>query len=271
MSTPRLIRRYIHQLPPQSIFVTRDLLAYGDRKSVDWITCFLVAKKYIVRLARGVFIRNDVGLKIPSIEEIVEAKARAFGKRIIPTLNALAVERGLKKPVKIDRRRKAKPDDEGVAQFSVIGCKGNFWTFHGHVTLKSIAPRKFFLHQEKVGRTILAMWHVTDDAQFCQKQLERREKFSRQDKKRIKEFAAWAPAWLQKYLYSEPPRSDISAPWSIFPLKNRRPEATKTTGPKVKESSIPYIVSEANPNSKIINIFRAEEWSRHSRAPAFRY
>ncbi len=239
MSTVFHVRRFIADLPPQTIFVTRELLTFGDRKSIDWLTCILVRRETILRLARGVFVRNDVGMELPSLLQIAEAKARAFGKLIIPTLENLAKKRDLKKPSKVDRRVKEIPDYAGVAQFSVIGCKGNFHTEHGRVTFKSIAPRKFFLHQEKVGKTILAMWHATERAEYCSVRLQNYEQFNREEKKRVKELSAWAPSWLHFYLYPREARADIHAPWSIFPMLNKRP-TEENPSPFVQESGAFY-------------------------------
>lgn len=239
MSTIRLVRRYIFALPPAQVFVTRELLAYGERADIDWLMSYMVAKKMILRLARGVFVRNDEGLTLPSLEKIVEAKARAFGKLLIPSAEKLTDERGLEKPHKPDGRMRPNAASPAIAEFSTIGCKGNFWTHYGRVEFKSIAPRKFFIAQEKVGKCILAMWHAGDDALYCPDALQRREKFTRIDKKRVKELAAWSPTWLQFYLHADPPDASIHAPWSLLPPLNKYPEPT-SDDPKVKESSTIY-------------------------------
>lgn len=254
MSTACQIRRFIADLPPQTIFVTRELLTFGSRRRVDWVTSHLVANEIIIRLARGVFVRNDKGMEIPPVNEIVEAKARAFGKLIIPTLADLAAARGLEKPKKADKRKKEIPDYEGVAQFSVIGCKGNFMTEHGRVTFRTVAPRKFFLHQEKVGKTLLAMWHISEDAKSCFVDIQKLEGFSRQEKKRVKELSAWVPSWLQYYLRPEFPRADIQAPWSIFPMMNERPEEGDPR-PFVQESSVHYLPFSVNLSQRFLVAF----------------
>lgn len=245
MSTFCLIRRFINDLPPRRIFVTRELLAYGDRKSIDWLMCWMVREKELVRLARGVFIKHVDGMEMPSLQEIVEAKARAFAKLIIPTMENLAHKYRLIKPAKSDRRKKDIPDYEGIAQFSVIGCRGNFWTVHGRVRFEPIAPRKFFLQQEeKVGETILALWHATEEGNLTYDDFQRRQRFNRLERKRLMELSAWAPSWLQYYLYPEPPRADIHAQWSIFPMLKHPPNG-KPIAPLVVEESSKYILKTA--------------------------
>lgn len=216
MSTFSYVRRFINQLPPRRIFVTRELLTYGSRKNIDWITSFLVATDEIVRLARGVFVKFEIGMVLPSIQEIAEAKARAFGKKIIPTMANHAEKYGLSQPYKFDARRKQIPDEDGVAQYSVVGCKSDFNTIHGRVKFKNIAPRKFFLNEEKVGKLLLALWHATDRAVFCYEGFQQKYYLNRIEKLRLRRLSAWAPAWLQYYLFPNPPRADIHAPSSIW-------------------------------------------------------
>lgn len=257
MSTYCHVRRFINKLPPGRIFVTRELLTYGTRKSIDWLTWSMVAEEELVRLARGVFIKYEEGMKMPTMQEIAEAKARAFGKLIIPTMESLAKKHGLSKPKTVDRRKKEFADDEGGAQFAVVGCKGDFKTIHGKVKFKSLAPRKFFLHQEKVGKTILAMWHASKIATYSKKNFQEKQKLSRAEKKRMMEFSAWAPSWLHYYLHPVPPRGDIHAPWSLFPLMNKPPEGKPVT-PVVREAASKYGFKTAVKKNKIRNFNDAD-------------
>lgn len=74
------VRRQIRRIPSDIIFTTRQLLNYSTRAIVDKTLSNLVKSGHIVRLARGVFIRD--GSNIPSLYQIAYAKARAFGKEI---------------------------------------------------------------------------------------------------------------------------------------------------------------------------------------------
>lgn len=257
MSTYCHVRRFINKLPPRRIFVTRELLTYGTRKSIDWLTWSMVAEEELVRLARGVFVKYEEGMKMPSMQEIAEAKARAFGKLIIPTMKSLAKKHGLKKPKTVDRRKREIADNEEVAQFSVVGCKGDFKTIHGKVKFNSLAPRKFFLYQEKVGKTILAMWHASKIATYSKKNFQDKQKFNRLEKKRMMEFSAWAPSWLHYYLHPVPPRADIHAPWSLFPLMYKPPVGKPVT-PVVRETGSKYEVVTVAQRNKILTIHNAD-------------
>ena len=77
------ILSFINRLPSGQIFTTRDLLHTAWRAAVDKALSRLVAKEYIIRLSRGVFIRNDYKVIMPSIEKIAHVKAESFGKHIL--------------------------------------------------------------------------------------------------------------------------------------------------------------------------------------------
>ncbi len=104
MDTRILIGKFVGELPRGRIFVTRELLTFGVRSTVDCVTSSMVSRGIIERLANGVFRRNDIGLKRPSLEEIVAAKARAFGKKANPLGVQLANESNM---VSKPRRRVA--------------------------------------------------------------------------------------------------------------------------------------------------------------------
>ena len=77
------ILAFINRLKSGQIFTTRDLLHTGWRAAVDKALSRLVAREYIIRLSRGVFIRNDYQVIMPSIDKIANVKAAAFGKHIL--------------------------------------------------------------------------------------------------------------------------------------------------------------------------------------------
>jgi hypothetical protein len=76
-----LITQAIDALPPDAIFTTRDMCHYGNRNAVDQAMFNLVHSEYIERLTGGVFMK--FGAKRPSVLEIAQIKARAFGKELV--------------------------------------------------------------------------------------------------------------------------------------------------------------------------------------------
>ncbi len=75
MYTATFIRRHIFQLPAGQLFATRHLLAYGSRAAVDQALYRLVRSGVIVRLARGVFVRQEAGAGLPSALQVAAVKA----------------------------------------------------------------------------------------------------------------------------------------------------------------------------------------------------
>ena len=92
--TASLMRHFISGVKPGKLFTTRDCLPLGNRAAIDQALCRLVKRNVLVRLARGVFTRSSTEPK-PSLQEIVELKAKSFGRRIAAHGSALAYDLGL--------------------------------------------------------------------------------------------------------------------------------------------------------------------------------
>jgi len=83
MSTSSYVRRHIYKLEANTLFSTRDLLNYGKRATIDQCLCRLVKDGKIVRLARGLFRRQDYNSPLPSPLEVATYKAKVFGKQLV--------------------------------------------------------------------------------------------------------------------------------------------------------------------------------------------
>ncbi len=236
-----LCRKYVNELPKGQPFVTRELLPYGNRDSVDKCTQAMVASAMILRKARGVFVRNDLGLEELTIEQIAEAKARAFGKFLIPSEVAQAAALGLEKPKKISKRKRKLPKDDRPnpkATFAVLGTTSEFLTIHGYVRLKHIAARKYFVAQHKVGEVLAGIWHATLDAYPDFQSILRKANFETEEHRRFKELANWVPEWVHEHFRAEFPGANIHAPWRLYPFaKLTFPESIVKVKeqPKVRE------------------------------------
>ncbi len=225
MSTAALVRGYINRLPKNQVFVTRELLAFGNRDAIDRQLGLLVARSIIRRVARGVFVREDPGLVVPTMETIAKAKARAFGKHIVDHVSILAKEFNLKKNVTVmtpkQLLRHQKDEEElkhSAGRFAVLGSTSSFNTIYGRVHFKHVAPKKYFMAQHSVGRVIAARWHVGLYGIVDTKKLQIQASFNAFKAKQVKELAVWSVGWLNELMRAEPPRADIKAPWRFCPL-----------------------------------------------------
>lgn len=89
------VRRHINKIGANAMFVTRDVLHCGRRGAVDSVLFRLVQSGDLIRLARGVFISSRAGSALPSLIEIVKAKASAFNRAIFAHAANAAAHLGL--------------------------------------------------------------------------------------------------------------------------------------------------------------------------------
>ncbi|HEY9757243.1 MAG TPA: type IV toxin-antitoxin system AbiEi family antitoxin domain-containing protein [Oculatellaceae cyanobacterium] len=181
------IRDHIANLNYSAIFTTRDVLKYGKRNAVDQCLHFLVKSGEIRRLARGVFVQ-DPNIN-PSIEQIAEIKAAAFGKRIYKyatnVLNQIA------------RFPQEDPNKGQYGKtFAINGDSSGFETFRGPVKYKGIAQRKAKLCESSIGEKVHALWHLGSD-----EHIEKAVRFvfrnlNRAERANLRSCSSLMPAWL---------------------------------------------------------------------------
>src|SRR5208283_3773662 len=116
--------------------------------AVDAALHRMVKSEFIIRLARGVFVRDDS--QSPSLTEIAQAKAKAFKATIVNYSETLV------KPLR--KWAGGRKESEGEATFAKIGYSSSFWTVRGRVYVKGICTRKMHLTQSKVGSLVLSLW-----------------------------------------------------------------------------------------------------------------
>jgi len=178
------IRRFIFMLEKGRLFTTRDCLNFGKRASVDQALCRLVRDGTIVRLARGVFRRNDWNLPHAGAFDVALAKARAFGKTIACHGADLACDLGLV--------------DEGNHEPTFAVDKGSSsFRFGGTVIhLREACLRKMQGGDSKVGQVVRALWYI--GRSFCTLELVMKacSRLGRIERKELVSTIARMPAWL---------------------------------------------------------------------------
>lgn len=97
---------------------SQDLVRYGPRSAIDSAIRHLIRKKIIMRVASGAFVLRDGLRELPSAQQIIEAKARAFGKTVVPA---------------------ASNDSK---EFWTDGCRSSFNSIHGRLKFRTRSPRK---------------------------------------------------------------------------------------------------------------------------------
>jgi hypothetical protein len=182
MTTISNIRRQIYKSPKDYIFTTRDFLAFGVRTAVDQALYRLVKRGQLIRVARGVFIKD--GAKNPSLEEVAKRKAIAFGRKIRTHCADIAKE------LKLTAQGNLEPTFATNGRTSAFSFEGK------KIHFKSIGSRKWGLGKSRAGGVLRALWYL--GKQLCQPELIMKAMLylNRPDKQEIKTAAALMPAWL---------------------------------------------------------------------------
>src|SRR6185369_10261115 len=128
MWTAAKIRRFISHLSKGQMFASMQLVHMGPRYMIDSTTSNLVRAGVIIRLAWGVFVRNDVGLKLPSKEEVARFKAEVFSKRIFMHGSKAAAELGIKKA------------DHTRTTFAINGCTSSYICLGERIYFHGLSP-----------------------------------------------------------------------------------------------------------------------------------
>ena len=169
------IKKFINSLEKGKIFSTRDVLIHGSRTAVDQCLCRLVKQEIIIRLARGLFMRHDFDVSLPSTHVLALAKAKAFGKQIVSHNKELG----------------------GEFSYLIGGRSSSFRTRDNQVIhFKATSPRKMYLGDSPVGLAIRNLWH--QGKYLCdQYALEAVTlRFNRLERQKLRQSAHIMPAWL---------------------------------------------------------------------------
>ncbi len=148
MYTSTFIRRHILRLPKGAIFSTRELLNYGRRSAVDQCLYRLVKIGRIIRLAWGLFIKDDIGTTLPSPLTVAKEKARAFGRQILTDAVDAAKLLGMK------------VSDSTKIRYAVQGHSSSFRYRAITIHFRGICARKMSLGDGPVGLAIRALWQL---------------------------------------------------------------------------------------------------------------
>jgi len=183
MSAPSYIRRYIENLVGDKPFSIRDFLRYGPRNTIDQVFLRLVKSGRIIRVARGVYIKSSSPQ--PSIIEVVQVKAAAFGRTIV--VHGLQAGRSLSNK---------SPAQEKLV-FASSGATSSFRIGSKVILLIRVSARKMQLGDSKVGLAIRALWHLGKRSCDVEMAALLVASFQQSDRKRLRLSAAFMPAWMR--------------------------------------------------------------------------
>lgn len=187
MHTTNLVRRRISQLPLGRLFTTRDFLVFGTRASVDKELSRLVKKGIILRLARGVFVRQHSHLADISAADVARVKAESFGKQLATWGGNAARELGLI------------TDGSDQLLFCVNGSSSSFKFGGITIYLRKTCARKLRLNDSRAGKALRALWHIGKDRINATWIENATRTCRRTDREEIRLALSCPPAWLSRH------------------------------------------------------------------------
>jgi hypothetical protein len=182
-----LIRSHIANLPLQQIFCTRDLLHLSSRANVDQTLFRMARKGLILRLTRGVYVRDLNFVAKPS--EVAAAKAVAFGKKLVTHAADLLVRVGLAEP-SLD------PAFAISGRRSGISLASKDW-----VCFAEECARKLALAESKVGGIMRSIWYLRKENCTVEKVQALTDLMGRDEHAIYPTIVKFMPAWLSDYLF----------------------------------------------------------------------
>jgi Family of unknown function (DUF6088) len=184
MCTSTFIKRHILELPKGMIFSTREMLNYGQRSAVDQCLYRLVKMGRIIRLAWGLFMKDDPDVAIPSSRTVAKEKARAFGRQIVT--HAVDAAQLLKLNALGNRK----------ITYAVQGHSSSFKYGKTTIHFKGICARKILLGDDTVGLAIKALWQLGMLACDQYVLAKATANFTRPERLQFKQSCHLMPAWM---------------------------------------------------------------------------
>jgi hypothetical protein len=187
--------KHINALRVDEIFTTRDLLPLGERGSIDVATSTLVHEGFMIRLARGVFVKYRPGMRSISIHEVAAVKAAAFGRRIIRHGADCAFDMGLIEKGNVS------------VTYATDGHSSRFRAMGRWIVFKSTSARKMQMADEVAGIAIRGLVHLRERFVYQSTVEDVKRRLDRFELFRVQQFAMYAPSWLTEmfFPYREPP------------------------------------------------------------------
>ncbi len=181
------IVRYFRELPPGTLFTTRDCLGTGERPNVDKTLSRLVKEGTLIRIVRGMFVHAETARAYYGTDEIAALKASSFGKRILEHCADAAASIGLE----VERNNQQ--------TYLVNGSTSKFHLVKGwvQVDMRTACAKKMHLPDSKAGRVVRGLWHFGSKAKITRDVFIRATStLTREDCQLIMDSCAWMPLWL---------------------------------------------------------------------------
>ncbi len=186
------IAETLKELPKGSILFVDDFLDFGNPESIKKALFRLKEKGLLVSLAHGIYLHpkidDDLGVLLPSVEDIAFAIARRDKARIIPTGIHALNKLGLSTQIPL----KAVYLTDGAARTIKIGKRT--------ITFKNTSPKNLQIKGEISGLVIQALKSIGQDKIDDQILGKLTDILKNEENENISHDAKLAPAWIYKIL-----------------------------------------------------------------------
>lgn len=192
MSVASLVRAQIARTKKR-IFAIREFLHLGSRSQIDQTFYRLAKEGYIERLASGLYCVTIPEEKLPSIDEISAAKAKAFDKETFVDGKDAAYELEL-----VDKPNCRRTYTVSGTSRSSFLC----WKQGVRVYFKPNAKRRLHRAAERVGKVIRALWYL--GPQIIDKEVMKKAtvNLNRKELLILRRSAFYVPWWLARHTNS---------------------------------------------------------------------
>lgn len=178
------VRRYIRELPLGRIFTTREFLSFGSRAAIDQALYRLVKDGRIIRLARGMFVRQGTKTSSISANEVAQTKARAFGREITSWGGAMLAEMGLSDCTFIN------------PTYATTGGTSSFRFGAMRIFFKKAAARNVKLGDSIAGRILKVLWYLGKARVNPLVISQCMRRCYESDRLEVRRLLNWVPSWL---------------------------------------------------------------------------
>ncbi|MBU0744155.1 MAG: type IV toxin-antitoxin system AbiEi family antitoxin domain-containing protein [Gammaproteobacteria bacterium] len=194
MSTSKAVNKFIGEIPIGEPFTSSELLQFGSRANIDQILSRLVKNKKITRVARGIFVKQEivpyVGKVLPEPSKIAAAIARASGEKV--SVNGAEAARQLQ----LTTQMPTKPI------FLTSGTTRHIKVGNTEISLKHVSPRKIPGSNAMSSLVISALWYIGKN--HVNEQTIRQIKHNLTDEQfqQVQESINTMPGWMANAFYN---------------------------------------------------------------------
>lgn len=204
-----IVKRHFFSMPGAPV-CRQDLVDYGSSSAVDSALNKLLIGGIIIRRAWGVYAYPDLEGKVPSAEEVAEAKIGAFlRQRQEPHSRKNDVEPSSGSSIRIKKDK----EEDGVLVYGIAGCHSSFNVLptsdHPGVLVKLVrrAARKMHLEYTPEGRYIKHLWEKGKDNVTVDEVKAKLQSLNRKERERLQSAHRSMTGWISNIFHSIKPPS----------------------------------------------------------------